>query len=68
MTTAGGDKLPAGSYLSTGKRTEDAVIIEDELENIEDIKDDEEEREEERGRQQGGDQDEDMEMTSVSKG
>lgn len=41
MATAGGDKLPAGSYLSTGKKTENTVVIEDGLEDIEDIKDDE---------------------------
>ncbi|MCJ1342649.1 hypothetical protein MMC31_000836 [Peltigera leucophlebia] len=68
MATAGGDKLPAGSYLSTGKRTGDFVVVEDELEDIEDIEDDEEEREEKGGRQQGGDQDENMEMTPVLKG
>lgn len=37
MATTSGDKLFAGSYLSTGKRTENAVVIEDELEDIEDI-------------------------------
>lgn len=51
IATAGGDKLPAYSYLSTGKKIENTVVIEDELEDIEAIKDDEEEREEEEARQ-----------------
>ena len=55
MANAGGDKLPAGSYLSIGKRTEDVVVIEDELEDIENIKDDEEKREEKGRRQHRGD-------------
>lgn len=49
MTTAIGDKLPAGSDLSASKKTEDAVIIEDNLENIENIEDNKKKREEERG-------------------
>lgn len=51
MATVSGDKLPASSYPSTGKRTEDVVVVEDELKDIEDIENDEEEKVEEGGRQ-----------------
>lgn len=50
MVIAGWDKLPAGNYLSTDKKTDNVVVIEDEFEYIEDIEDNEEKREEEEER------------------
>ena len=49
MAITNREKLPTVSFLLTSKRTENAVVIEDELEDIEDIKDNEEEREEKKG-------------------
>lgn len=58
------DNLPADSYSSTGKRTKDAVVIED---DVEDIEDNEEGGEEEKGEQQRGDEDVEMGTTPGSK-
>lgn len=49
IAIAGRDKLPTGSYLSTNKKTEDVVIIENKLKDVKDIEDNKKEGEEKRG-------------------
>lgn len=47
MTIANKNNLIIDNYLSTGKESEDAIIIEHDIKNIENIEDGKEKREEE---------------------